>query len=417
MAKLSATRTGPVATWLQLIGGGGAVLNTLAVAAPHVYVGGACYGPLRFGRTQLADRPSLGGLNAFVAKLTDTGPSARREWAHAAGGALSALAVGQQGLFLAGSFRGVAGELSPEALPTSGNGNRYLYVAKLVDTGAAGLLSWVQPAAYAQSAWVSALAVRDSSVYIGGSFFDKTLRLGTSVLTNARHGGGTDIFVAKLTDTGAAGRFTWAQRLGGQGYDECQGLAVNETGLYLAGEFGHSLDAGPGRVASVGGQDLLVAQLRDAGPTATVAWAQSLGSPANDAAWAIALRGPRVYVAGHLVTPIRVGAGPLVEHSFVGLLRAPVPGPERAAGSPVALELYPNPARGSVRVALAALAGGTQATLTLVNARGQVVRRTTQTVSETGLDYAWSLAELSAGIYLLQVQAGATRLSRRLVVE
>ncbi len=415
VAKLTATRAGPVTTWVQLLGGSGALVNTLAVAAHNVYVGGACYGPLTFGHSQLPDHYGLQGLNAFVAKLTDTGPSARCEWAHPAGTGISALAMGEQGLFLAGFYRGVPNELGPEALPNYGYGSSNIYVAKLIDTGAEGQLSWVQHTGDVELAWVGGLAVRGSSVYIGGSFFSKTLRFGATVLTNARHGGGTDIFVAKLTDTGAAGSFTWAQRIGGQGYDVCHGLAVNETGLYLAGEFSQPLDCGSWHLASAGGEDLLVTKLLDAGPTATFAWAQSLGSPANDAAWAIALSGPRVYVAGHLVTPVRVGAGPLVENSFIGRLRDPGAGP--ASRTPIALELYPNPAQGSVGVRLPPLPGVAQATLTLRDVQGRVVRQTTEVLSAAGLRYSWPLPALPGGVYMLQVQAGTTSLNRRLVVE
>ena len=82
--------------------------------------------------------------------------------------------------------------------------------------------------------------------------------------------------------------------------------------------------------------------------------------------------------------------------------------------SPVSmsLALYPSPARSRVVVQVPA-PFGSQATLTLSDALGRIIR--TQLVKDTTPEL--DLRDLAPGLYLVRLQAGRQQLSQRLVVE
>ncbi|RZJ94022.1 MAG: T9SS type A sorting domain-containing protein [Hymenobacter sp.] len=420
VTRLTASGPSSAFTWVQTLGSHVTTASTVAVHDSSVYVGGSFYGAATFGRSVLADRHAnqAGGANGFLAKFTDTGRTARCEWAQPVGVGVGALAVSAAGVYLAGAYQGGQAEFDNLTLPSYGSGN--LYIAKLRDAGSQGSLTWVQHTGDLQLAWVSGLAVVDSSLYVGGTFFGRTLRFGPTLLTNVNHGHGTDIFLAKLTDGGSSSRFSWAQQAGGAGQDECQGLAANETGVYLTGTFSSApATFGPCQVLNKGGADTFVAHLTDAGRTASFTWAQSVGGPANDRSWSMALSGPRVYVAATLpsATPIQLATGSLVQGAFLGVLESPPASPSLADPGVGEVALYPNPAQELVTVHLPPQAAPRETTFQLYDAQGRLIRAFTQQVPVTGLDQQWTLHGLSKGLYVLRVQAGATTTSQRLVVE
>ena len=77
----------------------------------------------------------------------------------------------------------------------------------------------------------------------------------------------------------------------------------------------------------------------------------------------------------------------------------------------------PNPARAATTVVLPALPGAATATLTLRDALGRALRTSTVALPAAGLRHEFNLANVPAGLYVLQVQAGAVTATRRLVVE
>ena len=79
--------------------------------------------------------------------------------------------------------------------------------------------------------------------------------------------------------------------------------------------------------------------------------------------------------------------------------------------------VYPNPSRGSFRVLLPAVQGATQAQATLLNALGQQVWQDTVALSPAGTSFPVEATSLASGVYTLRVQAGATTVARRVVVE
>lgn len=414
VAKLRDTGPGSDFDWAQTLGSNQSSATALAVQNGSVYVGGTFYGPATFGSTLLPDCHQ--DANGFVAKLTDAGASARCEWGQPVGVGVRALAVGPAGIYATGHYSGTVAEFGGLSLPSHGSFN--MYVAKLRDAGALGTTEWVQHAGGIEFGWVSGLAVSGTSVYIGGSFFGKTQLFGTTELANANHGHGTDIFLAKLTDAGTTGNFTWAQRAGGLGHDEVMGVAANETGVYLLGEYSSSgASFGPCQVPNVWGADIVVAHLQDAGNTAAFTWAQSIGSAANDAGFGLAVSGPHIYTSGFLAAPARVGQSAPMRGAFIGELLATAGSTSASALSNNWLvDIYPNPGTELVTIRLPPLPSVSAAQLTLFNAQGQAIRRLTLPLTASFTQQELNVSDLAKGVYVLRVQAGNTWATGRLLV-
>ncbi|MDO7877639.1 T9SS type A sorting domain-containing protein [Hymenobacter sp. ASUV-10] len=86
-----------------------------------------------------------------------------------------------------------------------------------------------------------------------------------------------------------------------------------------------------------------------------------------------------------------------------------------AAAQLSAVELTPNPAHGSCRLRVPAIGGAAAVQLQLLNALGQPVL--TRTLPATGTTTELDVRGLAAGLYLVQLHAGAASTSRRLLVE
>jgi hypothetical protein len=311
--------------WAQRAGGTGSdgASSRLAVSGTSLYVAGNFTSPTAgFGPTVLANANVNGTNDMFVAKLTDAGSFV---WAQRAGGTdndyAQALAVSGASVYVAGEFTSPTAGFGPTVLSTAGSAD--VYVAKLTDAGSMGSFVWAQRAGGTSSDAATALAVSGSSVYVAGAFYSPTAGFGPTVLPNANananvNAGTADVYVAKLTD---AGSFVWAQRAGGTGSDAACALAVSGTSVYVAGYFSGSA-AGFGPIvlsiananagsAGVYVADVYVAKLTDAGSTGSFAWAQRAGGTHYDAAYALAVSGTSVYVAGAFHSPT-AGFGPTV---------------------------------------------------------------------------------------------------------
>ncbi|UOQ98519.1 hypothetical protein MUN81_03285 [Hymenobacter sp. 5317J-9] len=366
VAKLSDHGTAAAFVWAARAGGAGNDRATaLAANANTLYLGGLFTQAAQFGSTTLATTGQTAtSPDIFVAKLTDTGPAARFGWAQQAGGSGydsgPLLAVSGSGVYVAGHFSGSV-SFGPTSLTAKGLSN--VFIAKLADLGATSRFGWCQRVGSDGLDYVRALAVRGKSVYLAGYFGGNVATFGALALTNAdqhvylpdssnpksgivcgprRSTGtfGSDAFVAKLTDTGASGRFVWAERAGGLGDDGVYAMAVQGTEVYVAGFFGHRHDrkqhlpAAPasfGRTAlsSVGQTDGFVAKLTDTGPAAGFTWAQGVGGPHDDDALTLAVAGPKVWLSGELAKtsgsrfghqPAALPAGLTDRSSFLAVL-------------------------------------------------------------------------------------------------
>ena len=288
-----------------------AVRATAVDAAGNIFLAGNFSNTVVLGGTVLT---SLGSYDVFVAKFNPA--NNQFVWAQRAGGTgydyVSALVMSGTSMYIAGYFDSPTVNFGPTTLTNVGtNVSTDVFVAKLTDTGSTGSFAWAQRAGGTSYDFANALALSGTSVYVAGHFISSTSDFGLTTLTNA---GYANVFVAKLTDAGSTGSFTWAQRAGGTGADYASALAVSSTGLYLAGNF-DSPTANFGTAiltnvaASTGNNDVFVAKLVDAGSTSSFVWAQRAGGIGNDRARALAVSGAGVYVAGDFDGPT-AGFGP-----------------------------------------------------------------------------------------------------------
>ncbi|RYU78451.1 T9SS type A sorting domain-containing protein, partial [Hymenobacter persicinus] len=80
------------------------------------------------------------------------------------------------------------------------------------------------------------------------------------------------------------------------------------------------------------------------------------------------------------------------------------------------VSLYPNPAHRSFTVLVPAVSGVSQARLTLVNVLGQTVRTSLLALPAAGAQTTMDVQDVPLGVYLLHIQAGATTITKKVVV-
>ena len=384
----------------------------LALSGTSIYLGGDISGTASFGTITLS---TTGNANGFVAKLTDAGTTATFGWAQLMGGsyfdAVYALAASGTSVYAGGFFSRTA-SFGNITLTSAGLNDGI--VVKLTDNGPSASVNWAAPLGGTASDQVNALALSGTNVYVTGQF-QGTASFGSTALTSA---GGTDCYVAKLTDAGSSAAYVWAQAAGGTGNDLGGGLAVSSGSVYMTGGIIGTATFGPGTVVSAGGLDVFVTRLADAGPSARFVWVQAGGGSQSDFGIAIALSSQGLYVGGLVGAPASfaplalpagggTSAGLLASLGAVALATAP-------AALLAGLSLWPNPAHNRATVQLPAVPGSTTATLTLLNALGRAIRTQTATTnSKAELD----LSGLAPGLYAVRMQAGGSNVTRRLVVE
>jgi len=378
LAKLTDIGASGSVTWAKQAGGLRAdQATTLAVRGNQVYLAGNTNSPtITFGSVNV---PGIGtfATNAFVARLTDSGPTGIFDWAARAGSPSStfsiiepkALALSGNNIYLAGSYAGDAtfGLSTLPTIPTTGANLNDIFVAKLTDAGSSGSFQWGLAAGSANFDFVRGLAANGRSVYVGGRFAGPAATFGSTVLTNPSQPStlASAVYVARLTDAGTSGAWAWAQQGGG--------IGGNATYCY---DDAASVLLGTGR-------GYLVGALMNSGNTVTpISTTATFGS--------------------------QVQTGPGRFHPFIATwtdntLLAAAP-----AKSAAPLSLWPNPAHGTATVRLPA--GAEVGPLLLLDGLGRVVRRFPAPASgatEALLD----LRGLPAGQYVLRGAGRAQRLS------
>lgn len=169
-------------------------------------------------------------------------------------------------------------------------GEKAIFVARW--SGRTHRYLWARQAAGAVSGGAPALAVVGTSVYLAGMFED-SIRFGKTRLV-----GRSALFVAKLTDAGAASRFVWAQQSRGTGFLEVSALAASGANVYVVGSFRDTISLGETQLTAAGVGDGFVARLTDEGATSRSAWAVRAGGAGEDELNDVAVVGNKVYVAG-----------------------------------------------------------------------------------------------------------------------
>ncbi|NVO33131.1 T9SS type A sorting domain-containing protein [Hymenobacter lapidiphilus] len=413
--------------WAQRAGGTNVDFATgVAVSGTSVYVVGSTASiTATFGSVALPGS----GADVFVTKLTDAGSSGSFVWAQRAGAAYGdgarAVAASGPNVYVVGGFEGPSITFGNTTLMGSGVDELAFkgFVTKLTDAGATGSFTWAKRCGNPGSATAVAVAVSGAAVYVGGTFTKAATTFGTTVLTNAGSAATTDVFVTKLVDAGNDASFGWAQRLGGVNDDRIGGIAVRGAEVYTTGSFSGSVSVGSTSLNSVGRTNSFVAKLADGGATSNFVWAQQAGGPGSAISQGIALADASVWVGGETVPPASFGTQLITSPTtntlgFIALLTDPrLPLATANAGLAVGLRLWPNPAQAAVNVLLPALAGGSPATLTLLDGLGRVVQTIRVLPVAAGGPQVLNLTGLMPGLYHLRIQAGGQQVSRALAVE
>jgi hypothetical protein len=361
VAKLTDAGSSAKFVWAERAGGHTAdVVNSLAVSGASVYVAGTFRSPRAdFGSSTLTN---AGESDVFVAKLVDAGQTASFTWAQGAGGSgtdrASGVAVNGSSVYLTGIFGANGATASFGGINLTSAGRSDVFVAKLTDTGSNAGFIWVEQAGGLQDEMVSAIAVQGANVYVAGGFSSSIVRLGGTTLVNKNTNLTSDVFAAKLTDTGRAGSFVWAQQAGGTGDDAASGLVLSGTSVYVAG-------------------------------------------------YAVA---PATFGSQTVSMPNSSGMGFLASLTDMAL---PTKKPTLLAG----VNLYPNPAHKRTTVQLPATSGATQATLTLSDAVGRIVSTHSLRLAATNTTAELSVEDLAPGLYRVQVQTGSQSVIRSLAVD
>ncbi|WP_460609346.1 T9SS type A sorting domain-containing protein [Hymenobacter terrigena] len=294
--------------WVQRAGGpNNDQALALTVRGQSVFVAGTFGVAASFGTLNLT---AAGATDGFVVKLGDAGNSASFVWAQSVGGLnedrATALAVSGANVYLTGTFRSQTATLGSLSLnnPTAGAttaGLAHIFITKLTDGGTTAAFVWARAfGGNAADDAAAALAANGSSVYLAGDYTGNLNLGGSNTLSSS---GGRDVYILKFMDGGANAALAWAKSAGGTSADLAQALAVSGTSVYVAGAFGGFAIFDLNAVVSAGTANAFVAKLADAGTSSTFTWAQQAGGTATDAAAALAVSGPDVYVAGAFTSP------------------------------------------------------------------------------------------------------------------
>jgi len=296
-----------------------------------------------------------------------------------------------------------------------GDDNGDIAVTRITDAGSTASFTSAVQAGGAGQEWLYDLKVSGNTLYASGRNGSTAFAWGGTTLTGS---GSTTGFLGKLTDSSTGLSFGWAQALGGQTNSLVYRLATNGTSVYAAGYFGGTAAFGPSTLSSAGGSDGFVAKVTDAGASASVAWAQQSGGIGSDINYSVALSGQRVLVGGNVTPAAAVGslvllASPGAPVATQVATLATLTDPTILATAPAAsalaggLVLYPNPAHGRTTAQLPASAE--KLPLLLYDAMGREARRYPapgSAVTEASL----SLSGLTPGVYVLRCGASSQRL-------
>jgi len=258
------------------------------------------------GRADFGPFELVSGIftDIFVTKLNADGEFA---WAHAlAGTGFSAghrIAVDNAGnAYTTGWFRGSAA-FGPFTLDPSGPDD--IFVCKQ-DTD--GNVVWARAMGSGERNDAYGIAVDPAgNTYVTGSF-EGTATFGPFQITSVQQ---RDIFVTKLD---ADGEFVWARAMGGTGFNEGRGIAVDDAGnVYTTGSFQGEADFDPGLgvfalTSEEDSSDIFVSKLDTNGD---FVWARAATGPANNVALGIAVNGEdNVYVTGNFSGTVDFDPGP-----------------------------------------------------------------------------------------------------------
>jgi beta-propeller repeat-containing protein len=290
----------PAIEWIRQFGtidGSNDLARAIAVdGGGNVYVAGQVLGALP-GQT------SAGGADVFLRKYDFLGNEIwSLQFGTSGNDVALAVAVSGSSVYVGGAVRG--------ALPGfSFAGIEDAFVRKY---DAAGNLIWSDQFGSVAGDQVLGIAVDASvsptAVYVTG--------LTQAALPGQIGKGETDAFIRKYEDLGSMDAVAWTHQFGTAGIDSGFGIAVDPSGIYVAGRTDADLD-GSGPETFKGFSDAFVQKYDGGG---SMVWTRQFGTPAVDIAFGVAVDPSGVYVTGRTDADLD-GAGPEIhagsQDSFV----------------------------------------------------------------------------------------------------
>jgi hypothetical protein len=271
-------------------------------AQGNIYATGTFSGGIDFGGVGLSDP---GGGNIYLAKLDGNG---NHIWSQGFGGlgpqAGQSIAVDSVGGVVIAGFGDFSSKTTFGGSMLTGAGGTDVFVAKF-DTN--GNHQWSKLFGDAKDQTSASVAVDSAgNIFVAGTF-PGSINFGGATLTSA---GGTDIYVAKLTQ---AGEHIWSSRFGDLSDQGFARIAVDSAGnVLLTGSYQGSVDFGGGSLVSlggpVGGDDIYVAKLDGSGKHL---WSRSFGDSLVQTAKSIAAsKNGNVLLSGNFDGILDLGGGP-----------------------------------------------------------------------------------------------------------
>jgi PKD repeat protein len=285
---------GDITAWVWDFGNGATAAGT---TASHVYQQAGTF------TVTLAVTDDAGGLDFDSATVTVSPPAGAAEWTGRLGGTGSdfanAVAVDAAGnVAVAGFFMN---SMVVDGTSITSAGSTDAYVAKYSPTGQ---VLWLNAFGAADSDIAESVAFDAAGNVVVVGHFSGTVSFGGPVLTSR---GGTDIFVAKYSPSGA---HLWSRRHGDLRNDTALGVAVDTAGNpVLTGYFSGTVDFGPAtcRVPFSTDLDAFLLKLNGSGnPT----WVKCFVNTAAEMGYAVATdTAGSVHLTGSFNGRIDLGGG------------------------------------------------------------------------------------------------------------
>ncbi len=268
--------------WNRQFGGGEFTsVGGLAVDATGVYVAGWTHGAL-------PGEANLGQIDAYVRKFD---PEGSEIWTQQIGTPQTerayGLALGDHGLYLVGATNSTS---------SSAVGGVDAFVLLLTRDGEE---TWSRQFGTRAHDSAGHVALDTSGVYVVGTT--------SAALVGEAHKGMGDAFLRKYTHQGD---LVWTRQFGTQSEDVGAGVAVDDTGVYVAGWTWAAL---PGE-GHAGGIDSFLRKFSHDG---VVIWTRQFGTETHDTASGIALDDRGLYVVGSTYGMLAEDVGPGRERPFL----------------------------------------------------------------------------------------------------
>ncbi len=288
-------------SWVDAIGGSGneVVQSTVVDASGNVYIAGSFEGVVNFNPNgTTTNLTSFGLKDAFFGKYTTAGVLV---WVKQLGAAevdeVYALAVDGTNVYVAGYYNGTV-NFNPggTAANLTASGSNDIFYGKYLSFN--GTLVWAN--VHGSTGFDAAVSIKvdgSANVYVTG-YFNGTVDFDASAAFNNKVSAGSDdIFLMKLSSTGALG---WIDTFGSTGSDIGLTVDVDNSNVYVGGSYAGTIDLDPGgtnsNTGNIGGNDGFFGKYNST--TGALVWWATVRSTGDDQVNSIVLNGTNFYLGG-----------------------------------------------------------------------------------------------------------------------